>query len=102
MLLLPLRHRGKTHSRILGSFAPAGFPHWLGLVPVARLSLVSIRMILASETRRGEAVAGRLPFGRAGDAAAGVPASRRAAFAVVQGGRSGPPQPRGDARITLV
>ena len=102
MLLLPLRHRGKTHSRILGSFAPAGFPHWLGLVPVARLSLVSMRMILPAETRRRGGGAERVPPGRAGDATARGFASRRAAFAVVRGGRSGPPEPRGGARITLV
>ena len=32
VLLLPLRHRGATHARILGSCAPRRAPEWLGLV----------------------------------------------------------------------
>jgi len=47
LLLLPLRHRGATHSRILGCCAPASIPSWLGLVPVGPLSLHSLRVLSA-------------------------------------------------------
>lgn len=104
MLLLPLRHRGKTHSRIIGSFSPAGFPDWLGLVPVATLSLASMRMLLAPEAARRAGAAERLPSGRAGDAVAvrENASHRRAAFSVVQGGRAGSADSRMPTRITFV
>ena len=48
LLLLPLRHRGKTHSRILGSLTPAEAPYWIGICPLTRLSLRSIRILWPS------------------------------------------------------
>lgn len=48
MLLLPLRHRGRTHSRILGSLTPAEAPYWIGVCPIARLAIRSIRVIWPS------------------------------------------------------
>ncbi len=45
LLLLPLRHGGKTHSRILGSLVPATFPSWMGLIPSQPLRLTSLRII---------------------------------------------------------
>lgn len=45
LLLLPLRHRGKTHSRILGSMTPVETPYWIGVCPLTRLSLRSIRIL---------------------------------------------------------
>ena len=45
MLLLPLRHHGRTHSRILGSITPMRVPSWLGLMPVEALSLYSLRLL---------------------------------------------------------
>lgn len=45
VLLLPLRHRGKTHSLLLGSLSLAEPPGWIGLVPAERLRLVSMRVI---------------------------------------------------------
>ena len=45
LLLLPLRHQGKTHARMLGVLSSTSAPAWLGLVPVAPLTLVSHRMI---------------------------------------------------------
>ncbi len=53
MLLLPLRHFGKTHSQIIGSLVPCYIPSWLGLVPSPPLQLNSMRII-----RRGSGVAG--------------------------------------------
>jgi hypothetical protein len=37
--LLPLRHHGSTHSRMLGSLAANAAPHWLGLVGAGPASL---------------------------------------------------------------
>jgi hypothetical protein len=45
LLLLPLRHRGKTHSRILGALTPTAIPAWLGLRQVECLKLVAMRFI---------------------------------------------------------
>ncbi len=45
LLLLPLRHHGKTHARLLGSLAPVSVPSWFGLIPVQTLSLNSLRIL---------------------------------------------------------
>ena len=45
ILLLPLRYHGKTHERLLGALTLAQMPPWIGLVPVERLRLVSLRII---------------------------------------------------------
>ncbi len=51
LLLLPLRHFGKTHSRVLGALAPVRRPRWLGLAPAGPLKLRSFRIIEDSEAR---------------------------------------------------
>ena len=45
MVLLPLRHHGRTHARILGAIAPVEMPPWLGLVGIQHLALTSLRLI---------------------------------------------------------
>lgn len=45
LLLLPLRHRGKTQARILGSLSPHCIPPWLGSRPILRLETVSLRVL---------------------------------------------------------
>lgn len=45
MLLLPLRHHGKTHARMLGAIAPFETPSWLGLLPVNSFGLASLRFV---------------------------------------------------------
>lgn len=45
LLLLPLRHFGRTHSRVLGSLAPVRQPQWLGLAPAGPLKLRSFRVV---------------------------------------------------------
>ena len=45
LLLLPLRHRGRTNTRILGVLAPIGAPYWLGVHPVTDIELGTIRHI---------------------------------------------------------
>lgn len=45
VLLLPLRHRGATHARLLGACAPRRAPEWLGILPIGPMSLTSLRAI---------------------------------------------------------
>ena len=44
-LLLPLRHRGRTEARALGTLSPVASPTWLGLRPLVRLDTVSLRVL---------------------------------------------------------
>jgi hypothetical protein len=48
MVLLPLRHRGQPHVRVLGAIAPAIVPAWLGFDAVTRLETVSVRVLLST------------------------------------------------------
>jgi hypothetical protein len=52
LLLLPLRHFGKTRSRVIGALAPFGESDWFGRVPAAKLEIVSLRMMSARERER--------------------------------------------------
>lgn len=45
LVLLPLRHRGRTDARILGTISPASLPSWLGLVPLRSLETLSLRVV---------------------------------------------------------
>jgi hypothetical protein len=72
LLLLPLRHRGNTHSRILGSCAPTSMPSWIGLMAAAPLKLQSFRLlgrvespVLESASASQDIPTGDLGFGRA-------------------------------------
>lgn len=51
LLLLPLRHHGRTHARILGAMASGRHLDWMGLLPVERLELRSLRIMSATEAR---------------------------------------------------
>lgn len=55
LLLLPLRHFGRTHSRVLGSLAPVRQPLWLGVAPAGPLKLRSFRVVQESERSKVEA-----------------------------------------------
>ncbi len=44
-LILPLLHNGQTERRMLGVTTPISRPFWLGMDPVASLSLSSLRII---------------------------------------------------------
>ena len=48
MILLPLRHGGKTHARVMGAMAPMTVPAWIGVHPVTHLRTVSHRVIRPS------------------------------------------------------
>ena len=48
-LLLPLRHHGATHARILGSLSPGVIRGWFGLLPAAPLAMTTLRALKADE-----------------------------------------------------
>ncbi len=49
LLLLPLRHFGKTHALMLGALSPAQNPAWLGRRRAPALGLRSMRIVHASD-----------------------------------------------------
>jgi hypothetical protein len=82
LVLLPLRHHGRTHSRVLGAIAPIEVPSWLGLLPVENLATSSFRLIGHEPVEM--ALPQRLPV----PAIAGVsPPRRYGRFLVHEGGR---------------
>ena len=76
LILLPLRHRGRTRSRILGALSPAMIPHWIGFDRLAHISLGSMRVIWPVGRTQTQ------QFARDDD-----PVERRRRFVVHQGGR---------------
>ncbi len=81
LLLLPLRHRGRTHSRILGALSPVAVPTWIGIDPVVSLSILSLRIIWPSGKRPAFGDAGRDSIDR-------ETLERRRHLIVHQGGRT--------------
>ena len=59
IILLPLRHHGLTHSRVLGGLALREAPEWMGLTGAGRIALTSVRALESSahETLAVEGVA---------------------------------------------
>lgn len=45
IILLPLRHHGLTHSRVLGGLALRAAPAWIGLTGTGRIALTSLRAL---------------------------------------------------------
>jgi hypothetical protein len=64
MLLLPLRHRGRTHARMLGSIVPLDVPYWTGTAPLVRLHLKTLRMIHSGDYEAGDFGVRRPPSAR--------------------------------------
>ncbi len=75
LLLLPLRHQGKTQARLMGALSPAAAPSWIGVHPITHLETVSHRVIWPS----GRPLA-RVP-------AAGTAMEKRRGFVLHRGGR---------------
>ena len=51
-ILLPLRHHGLTHSRILGGFAVSSAPDWIGLIGAGPITMTSLRALDSSTPPR--------------------------------------------------
>ena len=76
LLVLPLRHRGKTHERLMGAIGPVVVPDWLGHDRIASVEIRSMRIIWPSRLQDSEA--------RSSSAAQ----ERRSRFMVLPGGRA--------------
>lgn len=76
LLVLPLRHRGKTHQRLMGALSPVFVPEWLGHARIASIEIRSMRIIWPSGLRQRDTV----PHASAEE--------RRSRFALLPGGRS--------------
>jgi hypothetical protein len=48
IILLPLRHHGLTHSRVLGGLAVRAAPEWMGLTKAGPIALTSLRALESS------------------------------------------------------
>jgi hypothetical protein len=75
LLLLPLRHQGKTQARLMGALSPAAAPTWLGVHPITHLETMSHRVIWPS----GRPLA-RVPAGETAE-------EKRRGFVLHRGGR---------------
>ena len=78
LLLLPLRHRGRTEARVIGALSPASIPSWAGLVPVRSVETRSLRVIEPGRTA---------PATSRPEPAELESAARRRLFVVHDGGR---------------
>lgn len=63
LLLLPLRHFGKTHARVIGSLVPCYIPSWLGLIASPPLQLNSMRIIRRNTDPASVFSAANVPVG---------------------------------------
>lgn len=68
MLVLPLRHRGRTNARLLGSLAAGERPYWAGQVPITRFRLNTVRHLRVDDMAAEEfdlvTPPQRIPLGR--------------------------------------
>jgi hypothetical protein len=78
LLLLPLRHRGRSGRRMLGALAPLAVPVWLGASRLEPLTLGSLRYLAAALE----------PVGPSRLAATLAREQRQRGFVVYEGGRS--------------
>jgi hypothetical protein len=75
LLLLPLRHRGRTDKRVLGALSSNVLPSWVGLIPVASLETTSLRVVNSVRERNPSLAGSR-----------GTELARRRGLVVHQGG----------------
>jgi hypothetical protein len=99
-ILMPLRHNGSTHTRLLGAMTALDEPYWLGVQPIMEQRITGLRLIwpddvALEDTARDVAthVAQNSGFGGSVGTAAmpaivyGRTARRYAHLAVIDGGR---------------
>ena len=48
-ILMPLRHNGSTHTRILGAMSALEEPYWLGVQPILEQRITGLRLIWPDE-----------------------------------------------------
>lgn len=81
LLLLPLRHAGRTHARLLGSISSVSPAPWIGLDPVVQMTLRTVRII-----REVDGPSSPWPSPRP-QARNAEPPQRRGSFMVYTGGK---------------
>jgi hypothetical protein len=98
-ILMPLRHNGSTHTRILGAMTALEEPYWLGVQPIMEQRITGLRLIWPDDVPLEETVRDvAVNLGHDGGLwAAGAPAlpttvygrsaRRYAHLAVIDGGR---------------
>lgn len=100
-ILMPLRHNGSTHTRILGAMSALDEPYWLGVQPVLEQRITGLRLIWPDEVSAEEtarevlaSVVNDTEFAPARSSSAlpttvyGRTARRYAHLAVIDGGRN--------------
>ena len=100
-ILMPLRHNGSTHTRILGAMSALEEPYWLGVQPVLEQRITGLRLIwpdeIAAEDTAREVLASvvnDVDFSQTGPRPGqpttvyGRTARRYAHLAVIDGGRN--------------
>ena len=100
-ILMPLRHNGSTHTRILGAMSAVEEPYWLGVQPVLEQRITGLRLIWPDEVPAEESarevlasVVNDAEYGSSAHTAAmpttvyGRTARRYAHLAVIDGGRN--------------
>ncbi|MBK8084102.1 MAG: PAS domain-containing protein [Devosia sp.] len=71
-ILLPLRHNGTTHSRLLGAMTALDEPYWFGVQPIMEQRITGLRLIWPDDVSHSEL---------ARDVATAVPRHEELAFA---------------------
>jgi hypothetical protein len=56
LALMPLRHNGSSHTRILGSMSAIEEPYWLGVQPIAEQRITGLRLLWPDEMPREESI----------------------------------------------
>ncbi len=99
-ILMPLRHNGSTHTRILGAMTALDEPYWLGVQPILEQRITGLRLIWPDEIASVDAprqvmssVVNDVPFTASPSSAMpttiyGRSARRYAHLAVIDGGRN--------------
>ncbi|WP_137152309.1 PAS domain-containing protein [Devosia sp. FKR38] len=100
MILMPLRHNGSTHTRLLGAMTAIDEPYWLGVQPIMEQRISGLRLIwpddIALEDKVREVstkIVNDTPYGTSATPMAmpavvfGRTARRYAHLAVLDGGR---------------
>jgi len=97
-ILLPLRHNGTSHTRLLGAMSALEEPYWLGVQPILEQRITGLRLIWPDDIPADETepqiaanVSGEPPFSTGVSAIPatvyGRSARRYAHLAVIDGGR---------------
>lgn len=55
-ILMPLRHNGSTHTRILGAMTALDEPYWLGVQPIVEQRITGLRLIWPDDVPMEETV----------------------------------------------